>query len=185
MSNEAVQSYKNIVSFMGDRNTRKDSGGHAAKLLKNTLHAPEELRDEIFCQIMKQVTNNPDPVSTVRGWQLLAICAGTYPPSKEFNPYMMYFCQKHMDFSEHENEEIAKTATLVQKRIFKTQQQGPRINVPTNVEIQAVRHDDPPSWHNGGTAAHAHDNLAGLGVAAFDEASRRREPASRSLGNAA
>lgn len=140
MNNEAVQSYKNIVSFMGDRSTRKDSGGHASKLLKNTLHAPEELRDEIFCQIMKQVTNNPDPESTLRGWQLLAICSGTYPPSNDFHPFVMYFCQKHLT---HENPEIAETATFVQKRIVRTQEQGPRINVPTNVEIQAVRHGDP------------------------------------------
>jgi hypothetical protein len=140
MNNEAVQSFKNIVSFMGDRTTRKDTGGHASKLLKNTLHAPEDLRDEIFCQIMKQVTNNADPNSTKKGWQLFAICSGTYPPSKELQPYMMYFCESHKN---DENPEIADLAAQVQKRIFRTQEQGPRINVPTTVEIEAVRHGHP------------------------------------------
>jgi len=37
MNVEAVQAFKNVVSFMGDRTTRKDAGGHAQKLMKNTL----------------------------------------------------------------------------------------------------------------------------------------------------
>ena len=90
MTSEAVQSFKNVVSFMGDRSTKKLVD--TRPLLKNTLHAPEELRDEIFCQILKQIHNNTDEKSDKR-WQLLAICAGTYPPSAEFEPYVMYFCR--------------------------------------------------------------------------------------------
>ena len=139
MTSEAVQSFKNVVSFMGDRSTKKEAGGHASKLLKNTLHAPEELRDEIFCQILKQIHNNPSEESLMKGWQLLAICAGTYPPSAEFEPYVMYFCEKHKS----DNEKINSLAVAAQKRIRATQKQGPRINVPTSVEIEAVRHGDP------------------------------------------
>ena len=139
MTSEAVQSFKNVVSFMGDRSTKKEAGGHASKLLKNTLHAPEELRDEIFCQILKQIHNNPDEESLMKGWQLLAICAGTYPPSAEFEPYVMYFCEKHKG----DNKQINELALAAQKRIRATQKQGARINVPTSVEIEAVRHGDP------------------------------------------
>ena len=139
MTSEAVQSFKNVVSFMGDRTTKKEAGGHASKLLKNTLHAPEELRDEIFCQILKQIHNNPVEESLIKGWQLLAICAGTYPPSAEFEPYVMYFCEKHKG----DNKQINELALAAQKRIRATQKQGARINVPTSVEIEAVRHGDP------------------------------------------
>lgn len=138
MSVEAVQAFKNVVSFMGDRTTRKDSGGHAQKLMKNTLHAPEELRDEIFCQIIKQTTNNPNPESCVKGWQLMAIAAGVYPPSAEFEPYLMYYCQQHVD---HPN--YGPLARSVQKRIRRIMEQGPRVNVPTDVEIEAVKDGKP------------------------------------------
>jgi hypothetical protein len=112
MNVEAVQAFKNVVSFMGDRQTRKDAGGHAQKLMKNTLHAPEELRDEIFCQIIKQTTENPDPNSAQRGWQLMAIAAGTYPPSREFEPYLMYYCEEHKD-----DPVVGDLARSVQMRI--------------------------------------------------------------------
>jgi hypothetical protein len=136
MNVEAVQAFKNVVSFMGDRTTRKDAGGHAQKLMKNTLHAPEELRDEIFCQIIKQTTDNPDAYSTSRGWQLMAIAAGTYPPSREFEPYLMYYCEQHKD----DENGIGELARSVQMRIKRIMDQGPRVNVPTDVEIEAVKH---------------------------------------------
>ena len=37
LSEEGVQAFKNIVSFMGDRPSGKDQIGHAAKMLRNTL----------------------------------------------------------------------------------------------------------------------------------------------------
>lgn len=41
-----------------------------------------ELRDEIYCQIIRQLTGNPKLEQVVRGWHLLCLCVVAFPPNK-------------------------------------------------------------------------------------------------------
>ena len=50
-----------------------------------------ELRDEIFCQLIRQVTDNPRDESIIRGWQFLTLCVTAFPPSKNFNRVWLQF----------------------------------------------------------------------------------------------
>jgi hypothetical protein len=61
----------------------------AEEVLKQALAQPQ-LRDEIYCQLVKQLTKNPGLESTTKGWQMMAMCLETFPPA-EFENYLVCY----------------------------------------------------------------------------------------------
>ncbi|XP_045116702.1 unconventional myosin-X-like isoform X2 [Portunus trituberculatus] len=56
----------------------------------------EELRNEIFVQCMRQVTNNPSTESLERLWLMLCLCVVAFQPSKLLHKYFVSFLQKNL-----------------------------------------------------------------------------------------
>lgn len=135
LETQAIQCFRNVTGFMGDRNSKKEETGHAEKLLKGCLQAPVELRDEVFCQIIKQTTNNPSPESSLKGWMLLGVTTGAVSPSKEFEPYLLSYCEAHRE----DGGGVGEYARYCMGRIIKTGTLGPRKEVPTSMEIEAAK----------------------------------------------
>ena len=60
--------------------------GLASELLQSALDV-KEVRTEVYCQIIKQLTQNPSAQSEQKGRDLLVLCLYTFPPPPDFENY--------------------------------------------------------------------------------------------------
>jgi hypothetical protein len=68
-------------------------------LLRNLINIGRTcliLRDEIFLQIIKQITDNDSIDCTIRLWKLLRACLRHFPPSDAFENYLEYFLHSQL-----------------------------------------------------------------------------------------
>ncbi|CAD5206655.1 unnamed protein product [Bursaphelenchus okinawaensis] len=69
---QALVLFKLVQSYMGDRKTRTTNDNLVMSMLEIVFNSPP-LKDELFLQLIKQLSNNPKIDSLRRGWELLAI----------------------------------------------------------------------------------------------------------------
>ncbi|CAL8085899.1 unnamed protein product [Calicophoron daubneyi] len=87
------------------------------------------LRDEIYCQICKQLLRNPSRRSQAHGWFLLSLCTGCFAPSERLmRPLRGFIRAGPPDFSE-----------LCAHRLDRTAANGIRNQPPSWVEVRATR----------------------------------------------
>ncbi|KAG8195161.1 hypothetical protein JTE90_023338 [Oedothorax gibbosus] len=134
----AVDSFTAIMRYMGDL----PLGLHQREIecvytILVVCHHHQVLRDELFCQLMKQTTNNKslNHDSSIRGWRLLAFIAAFFKCSDSLMPYLM----KYLDKAAQDDRRIEKaTAEICKDNLKQTEKYGGRRNVPTESEINAL-----------------------------------------------
>ena len=77
------QMFRNLLSYMGDRKSSKMPLLHARKYVKLVLIGNAILRDEAYIQVYKQLHNNPNHESNMRGWKILAIISSVFVPKNK------------------------------------------------------------------------------------------------------
>uniref|UniRef100_A0A3P8U3G5 Myosin VIIBb n=1 Tax=Amphiprion percula TaxID=161767 RepID=A0A3P8U3G5_AMPPE len=81
-------------SYMGDYPIKQmRSPMELTDLIFGPATQHKELQDEIYCQIMKQMTSNNNRLSMERGWQLLWMCTGLFPPSDNLMGHTQRFVE--------------------------------------------------------------------------------------------
>ena len=56
----------------------------------------DELRDEIFVQLVRQSNDNPNKEQVVRCWALLALATAAFMPGKNFSKYLLTYLRRHL-----------------------------------------------------------------------------------------
>ncbi|MED6273572.1 hypothetical protein CHARACLAT_007774 [Characodon lateralis] len=96
----------------------------------------EGIRDEIYCQICKQLVNNRNRKSCMQGWVLLALCLGIFPPTDLFMGCLKNFLRRGPNgYREY--------CTLRLRRIVDN---GERKELPCWIEQQAAIKKEPIDW---------------------------------------
>jgi hypothetical protein len=132
----AVQLFKNLTSYMGDRvSSKKNPYHHLKKHLKLAMNSAEDLKDEAYVQVLKQIAHNPNYDKCLRGWTFLSILASSFAPSAELYysllNYLIYEVNNNLD------KNIVKKANYIIARILRTFEQR-RKQVPSEGEIKHI-----------------------------------------------
>jgi hypothetical protein len=152
-------------SSQGDFPTKKLLLWRLMRQLGDTGIEYPKLRDEIFCQIIKQITNNeseyvsrvhdhlwpPGNVSDcahrpslLRGWEILAIVCGLYQPGRDLLPYLQALLAKFAVVPKHVNDDepradIGRLARAALINLGRIKRHGNRKFATSSFEFESVR----------------------------------------------
>ncbi|NXF52904.1 MYO15 protein, partial [Oceanites oceanicus] len=133
----AAEAFQAVMKFMGDHPLRGQTELDAICTILKLCADHEVLRDEVYCQIIKQVTNNTSskPDSCQRGWRLLYILAAYYKCSEVLRPFLLAFLQ---DASRQPELPFHGIAKACEQNLRKTLQFGGRSLFPSSMELRAM-----------------------------------------------
>lgn len=126
----ALQLFRCVLGFAGERRYSYPAA-LAQQLVAACAAGPQAVRDEVYCQLMKQCTDNPDVRSRRRVWLLMALAVAHFPPSDALENFLECFLRAHGE------RECVRALHL-------TAVAGPRTQPPAVEEIEALEAEVEP-----------------------------------------
>jgi hypothetical protein len=123
---------KDLLSYMTDRKSSKKPLRHVKDFLKRS-YLIQELRDEAYVQIQKQISSHPNYDKMIRGWNIFAIVASTFPPSERLFFSLINFL--YITITTNKDNEIIRHANYIMARLNRIFSDGARSSIPCDKEI--------------------------------------------------
>ncbi|KAG1710621.1 hypothetical protein DVH05_013345 [Phytophthora capsici] len=101
------------------------------------------LVDEIYLQLMKQLTKNPKRDSSIRGWSLFAMCATSFPPSLALQKYVVMFLKAQVAESNSFWRLVRNFAAYSLKKLENLLENGATGFIPSIDEIRGYEARPP------------------------------------------
>jgi myosin-15 len=93
--------------------------------------------DEVYCQLIKQTTNNKSPRqdSCQKGWRLVTILTAYYKATDRLKPYLFKYLENNAYDAQRPFNAIAQISFT---SLLKTYKFGGRRNVPSQIELDSL-----------------------------------------------
>ncbi|KAM5262806.1 unconventional myosin-XV [Ctenodactylus gundi] len=133
----ATDMFLAVMRFMGDAPLKGQSELDVLCTLLKLCGDHEVMRDECYCQIVKQITDNTSSKqdSCQRGWRLLYIVTAYHSCSEVLYPYLRRFLQHVSRTPGLPFQGIAK---VCEQNLQKTLHFGGRLELPSSMELRAM-----------------------------------------------
>ncbi|CAM5087940.1 unnamed protein product [Natator depressus] len=137
LNRAAAEAFQAVMKFMGDWPLKGQTELEVVYAVLKLCADHEVMRDEVYCQIVKQTTDNTSPKmdSCQRGWRLLYILTAYYKCSEVLKPCLLWHLQETCRSPGAQFQGIAKAC---EQNLRKTFQFGGRREFPSSMELKAM-----------------------------------------------